>query len=74
VNWYWDAWDLEPQLGSKFLAQGNNSNNKVATTGIEPETLRVPGQCPNHLAILHHTRTYTHTQTKKQTFLTILKV
>ena len=41
----------------KFLAQGNNSSTKVATPGIEPETFRLPGQCPSHwLSCLTHTQ------------------
>ena len=43
---------------SKFLAQGNN-NTKVAQLGIEPGTFRLPGGCPNHLAMLPQ---HTHTQ------------
>ena len=40
----------------KFLAQGNNSNTKVATPGIEPTTFRSVGQCPDHLPKLAHTQ------------------
>jgi len=47
----------------KFLAQGNNSNTKVATPGIKPTTFQSVGQCPDHLAKLAHTHTHTHIHT-----------
>ena len=38
----------------KFFAQGNNSNNIVATPGIEPTAFRLVGRCSDHLAMLPH--------------------
>ena len=41
-NSLWHKW----ASGVKFLAQGNNSN-RMGILGIEPGTLRLPGQCTN---------------------------
>jgi len=40
-----------------------NNYTKVTQSEIEPETFRLPGQCPNHLAMLPHTCIHTHINT-----------
>jgi len=46
----------------KCLAQGNNSNIKVATPAFEPGAFQLPGHRPNHYAILPHTDRQTDRQ------------
>ena len=69
---------LGPQLNnwvdwSKFLAQGNNINTKVATLGIKSGVFWLPGQCLSHSTQTHYTNmhapkhTHTHTPTRLRT-------
>ena len=52
------------QLGR--LEQCDKGKKKVTTQEIKPGTFRLPGRYPNHLAILPHTHTLSHTHALTQ--------